>query len=468
MSDVDRVKARLDIVDVISSYAPLKKAGRNYKAVCPFHSEKTPSFVVFPDTQTWRCFGQCGEGGDVFGFVMKREGWTFGEALRELAARAGVELESPTAQQSDEDAEAEQRLYTLLNETAEFFHTALAGSPAAEYIARRGLTPQTADDFRLGYAPDSWNAALDHLTTLGFKVDEVIEAGVAIRNDRGKIYDRFRNRFVIPIRDGRGRTIGFGARALRDEDNPKYLNSPQGTLFDKSHILFGFDRARRPIREQETAVIVEGYMDVIQAHQAGFQNVVATIGTALTEHHVQQLGKYADRLVLALDADAAGIKATMRGLDVAREALGDGDAFVIDAQGMMRQAGHLKLDIRVLDLPQGKDPDEFIRAAPEHWQTQVDAALPLAEYIIQTATRDLAPTASVAEREMLAYELLPLLTATEDNLQQRTNIQLLSIRLRLDEKAMLDWANQRIREQPLTSRDGGRGKKGDQRREGIT
>lgn len=437
MSAVDDIKARLDIVDIVSGYAPLKKAGRNYKANCPFHNEKTPSFFVFPDTQTWRCFGQCGEGGDIFAFVMKAEGWDFSEALREFAKRAGIELQ-PLHQADPKQEAAENRLYQLLTQTSEFFHQQLP--QIVQYVQKRGLTSETAQLFQLGYAPHQWHAALDHLKLNRFSEHEIIEAGVAIRNEQGKVYDRFRNRFVIPIRDSRGRVVGFGARAINPDDEPKYLNSPQSTLFDKSHLLFGFDMARRAIRETETVVVVEGYMDVIQAHQAGFTNVVATMGTALTESHMKMLSKYANRLVLALDADLAGIKATMRGLDVARETLSSDSLMVLDAQGIMQQAGKLNLDIRVLDIPEGKDPDDFIRSSPEKWQSQVDNALPLAEYIIRVGTATLKQNASVAEREALARELLPLLTATENNLHRRNNVQLLSHRLRLDPRAMVAWA----------------------------
>jgi len=444
MSVIDQVKARLDIVEVISGYVSVKRAGRNYKALCPFHHEKTPSFVIFPESQSWRCFGQCGTGGDVFNFVMRQHGWEFDEALRELAAKAGVDLDDYKGNQAQESAD--QRLYAILNETAAFFHQQLPNSPAEAYLHIRGLSAETAQLFGLGYAPAGWRALLDHLLMIGYSREDMLEAGVIVQTDDGKVFDRFRQRFMIPIRDSRGRTVGFGARALQEDQQPKYLNSPQGALFDKSHLLYGFDMARRPIREQETAVIVEGYLDVIQAHQAGFHNVVATMGTALTEHHMRELSKHAHRLVLALDADAAGIKATMRGLDVARETLGDGSTVVMDAKGVMKQAGRLKLDVRVLEIPQGKDPDDFIRHTPEQWQPQIDNALPLPEFLIKTATQDLTPNASVTERELIAHDLLPLLMATEDNLQQRTNIQLLSLRLHLDEKAMLQWSQQHIRQ----------------------
>lgn len=446
MSVVDEIKARLDIVSVIGRYTPLKKSGRNYKALCPFHNEKTPSFVVFPDTQTWRCFGQCGEGGDLFNFMMKKEGCDFREALQVLAKEAGVDLSSYRAAASPEQEAAQARLYSLLDEAARYFHELLPASPVHDYLLKRGLTPETAQAFMLGYAPQDWRGVLDYLTALGFTLEETLQAGIAVQREEDKrVYSRFRHRFMIPIRDSRGRVIGFGARALSDDQQPKYLNSPQSRLFDKSQLLFGLDRARRAIRESETAIIVEGYMDVIQAHQAGYTNVVATMGTALTKEHIQQLGKYAKRLVLALDADPAGAKATMRGLEIVREAAGDSSVYVLDANGMMKQAGRLKLDIRVLQLPSGKDPDDFVRQHPEAWEEQVSMALPLAEYLIKVGVASLPPNASVAQREALANELLPLLTATEDDLINAHNLQLLANKLRLDPSSFIQWSKSRQR-----------------------
>lgn len=446
MSVIDDVKARLDILDVVSGYVSLQKAGRNFKALCPFHQEKTPSFVVFPDTQTWRCFGACGEGGDVFSFVMKKEGWDFGEALRVLAERAGVELKPLTPAQQQQASENE-RLQGMLEETARFFHEQLLTAPAAQgardYVAGRGLRPETVAAFQLGYAPDDWRQALQHLQMLGYTQDEVVEAGVAIRNEQGNVYDRFRHRLVIPIRDGRGRTAGFGARALEKEAVPKYLNSPQGPLFDKSRLLYGLDAARRAIRETETAVIVEGYMDVLQAHQAGFANVVAQMGTALTEDQLRQLNRYASRLILALDPDAAGLNATMRGLNVARETL-DGDRVVtFDPRGMMRYTGLLELDIRVVSLPEGNDPDDLIRREPAAWEALLARAIPVADFVIQQGTAHLTAQSSPQEREQVARVLLPILTATESDIQRSSNIQALARRVRIDERALIQWSRRR-------------------------
>lgn len=444
MSVADDIKARLDLVAYVSETVPLKKAGRNYNARCPFHQERTPSFVVFPETQSWRCFGACAEGGDIFSYAMKQNGWDFMEALEHLAQRAGVELQPRTPEQSQKQA-AFERMLGLLEETATFFQDQLAGSVEASgartYVAGRSLNDETIQEFRLGYAPDGWQVALEHLAGLGYSEDDVVAAGVAIRNDRGRVYDRFRHRLIIPIRDGRGRVIGFGARALRDEDNPKYLNSPQSEVFDKSRTLYGLDTARREIRETETAIIVEGYMDVMQAYQAGFRNVVAQMGTALTEEQLQILRRYADRLILALDADQAGVQATMRGLEVARQSLDDGNAAILGADGSMRRAGHLGIDMRVLEITSGKDPDDLIRENPAEFRRLVQESEPVADYVIRVGTADLDPVqATPHEKEKVARQLLPLLTAAESDLQKEANVQKLAYKLHLPEKRLMEIA----------------------------
>ncbi|MCC7450057.1 MAG: DNA primase [Anaerolineae bacterium] len=449
MSVTEEIKARLDIVNVVSQYVQLKKAGRNYKAPCPFHAERTPSFVVFPDSGTWRCFGACGEGGDIFNFVMKKEGLDFASALKFLAEKAGVELHERSPEQVSQD-ERLDKLRGLLQETATFFHDKLSqpeGRSALAYAHKRGLSDDTLNQFVVGYAPDGWRNALDHLLLIGYNEDEVIEAGVAIRNEAGRVYDRFRNRLVIPICDNRGQVIGFGARALNPDDNPKYLNSPQTPLFDKSATLFGLHLARRSIRESETAVIVEGYMDAIQAHQGGFSNVVAQMGTALTDPQLRQLSKYARRLILALDPDVAGVKATMRGLEVARQTLGDSE-LVFDPRGMMRQASKLDMEILVITLPDGQDPDDLIRDKPEAWQALIDSAQSVTDYVINAGTARLTAQTSFSEREQIAHQLLPILLATENDLQQHYNVQRLALKLHLDERTLIQWAQQQQRRLP--------------------
>lgn len=436
MSAADEIKARLDIVSYIQQYAPLRRAGKSWKACCPFHNERTPSFVVNPDTQTWRCFGQCAEGGDVISFAMKKNGWSFSEALHELGKLTGVEVRqrSPEERQRDERLDA---LRGLMQAAADAFHDALKnrqaeGAAAALAYARekRGFTDETIQQYQIGYAPRGWNMLLDHLKGLGYDEAQIIESGMAARSENGRVYDRFRNRLMIPIRDERGRVIGFGARALAAEDNPKYLNSPQTPLFDKSRTLFGLDIAKSAIRESGTAVIVEGYMDAIQAHQAGFRNVVAQMGTAMTETQIRLLARMARRVILALDSDAAGQNAARRSLETARAAL------------QADYAGRLQLDMRVLHIPGAKDPDELIRESPEQWSTLVAEALPVADFVIEMEMAALPSQPSLQEREAVARRLLPMLIASENDLYKRDNLQKLALRLRIAERDLLAWADE--------------------------
>ncbi len=432
MSVADEIKARIDIVDYIQKYVPLKRAGKTWKAPCPFHNERTPSFVVNPDTQSWRCFGQCAEGGDVLSFAMKRNGWSFGEALQELGKLAGVEVEKQSPEQR-QNSERLDMLRGLMHTAADAYHNALLDAKVerqAEVLhytrEKRGFTDATITAFKIGYAPPGWTHMLDHLKTLGYSEADVIEVGVAVKNDdTGRVYDRFRNRLIIPIRDERGRVIGIGARALADEDNPKYLNSPQTALFDKSRTLFGLDAAKTSIREGEVAVIVEGYMDVIQAHQAGFKNVVAQMGTAMTETQLRLLTRSAKRIVLALDSDAAGQNATRRSLETARTTL------------QADFGGRLSVDIRVLQIPGAKDPDDLIREAPERWAELVANALPVADFVIDMETAALSADASTREREDVARSLLPLLMASEKNTYNRDNVVKLSDRVKINPDELL-------------------------------
>lgn len=461
MNVTDEIKQRLDIVDFIGDYVVLKRAGRSYKGLCPFHDEKTPSFVVFPDSQQWRCFGACAEGGDIFSFVMKHEGWDFPEALRFLAERAGVELKPQSPEQIEAQEEAD-RLRSLLADAAAFFYRQLLKAPnaehAREYVRRRGLTAETVESFELGYAPHSWDATMNFLLEQGYTHDELVDAGMlVVREDRGRVYDRFRNRLVIPIRDPRGNVVGFGARALGKDDNPKYLNSPQSPIFDKSNLLFGFSHARRTIREGETAVIVEGYMDVMQAHQAGFTNVVAEMGTALTEPQLKLLARYANRLILALDPDAAGQMATERGREViervskaaaqqvSEEGMWDFDAAErdyrakltteFDARGMLRYESRMGFDIRVIVLPPGQDPDDLIRDDPDEWVRLVNGAVPTVEYIIQRTTEG-KNLDDAKVKSQVASQIIPLIEDVADPVERSHYRQRLARLLRIPETTL--------------------------------
>nr|MBN1228593.1 DNA primase [Anaerolineae bacterium] len=460
MDITDEIKSRLDIVSFINNYVPLKKSGRNYKALCPFHAEKTPSFVVFPESQQWRCFGACGEGGDIFSFVMKREGWDFSDALRYLADLAGVELQPTTPRQLEAREQAERWL-SMLAETARFFHRQLLEASSAqyarEYISARGISDQTIADFELGYAPDSWDATANMLLGLGYNQEDLSAGGLLVERDDGRSYDRFRDRLMIPIRDVRGRVVGFGARGLAPDATPKYLNSPQSDLFDKSRLLFGLDRARRTIRETETAVIVEGYMDVLQAHQAGFTNVVAEMGTALTEQQLKLVARYASQLILALDPDTAGQMATDRGREViervskaAAEQVGEDGVWDLDTaekeyrarltaefdiHGMLHYESRLGFDIRVITLPQGQDPDDVIRENPEIWAWLVEQALPIVEYAIQKAIEgqnldDPKTKAGIADH------IVPLINNVANPVERSHYMQQVARQLKVSERAL--------------------------------
>lgn len=438
MSVTDEVKSRIDIVSYVQRFVPtLKKAGRNHKACCPFHDEKTPSFVVNPTRQTWRCFGACSEGGDLFSFAQKLHGWDFKEALRELAAEAGLQLRQQTPEQQARGAEME-RLRGLLASAADMYHRQLLQPGAQAVLAyardKRGLSQETLKTFQFGFAPESWNFALRGLGALGHGEDEIIAAGLAVRNENGRVYDRFRNRLMIPIRDERGRAVGFGGRALSPDEPAKYINSPQTALFDKSRLLFGLDSAKRSMRETGEAVVVEGYMDVAQAYQAGYRNVVAQMGTAMSEAQFRLLSpRYARRIVLALDADEAGKSATRRSLEVARQAL-QGD-----------YSGRLAIDLRILQVPSGKDPDDFLREKPADWAALVASARDVADFVIDVETARLSADAPMQARQRLAQEVLPILLASESNLYQRENVQKLARRLRINERDLLAWSQ---REEP--------------------
>jgi DNA primase len=367
------VKSKLSVVDVVGESVTLKKAGSTFKGLCPFHGEKTPSFVVTPARETWHCFG-CGRGGDIFSFVMERDGLTFPEALRTLAAKAGVEIDERT---KHEDARR-ARLRGVLDTAIAFYHAVLtnsrAGEPALAYLKGRGFTDATIETYQLGWAPAGWDQMARQLQAKrDVRPDDLIEVGLASPSQRGRgPIDKFRARVLFPIRDQNGNAVGIGGRLLEGE-GPKYLNSPATPLFDKSRTLYLIDRAKGPIRRTQQAVIVEGYTDALMAHQAGFENVVASLGTALTPNQIGLLTRYAKRIALAYDVDPAGEKAGTLGVTALTGLIGQLQA---DDSGVKLE------DVRVVRLPDGKDPDEVIREAPTDWESSVATAKPLVEYLI--------------------------------------------------------------------------------------
>lgn len=407
---VEDVKTQVPLVDVVNAAVRLQQSGRYLKGLCPFHEEKTPSFFVFPERGTWRCFG-CGRGGDVISFVMERDKANFVEAVESLAREAGIAL----SQQEERKRSRYQMLAQINLEAAQLYHRLLTDSPEAAraraYLAERGITQESIARFMLGYAPNRFDTVRQHLVQLGFSPEDLTAVGLLTEGNRGP-YDRFRGRIMFPIRDARGRFCGFGARTLSADIQPKYLNTPQTPLFDKSGLLYGLDLAQQSIRERKQCVIVEGYTDVMMAHQHGETNVVASMGTALTEKHVRAVKSLTTNLVLALDPDAAGSAATLRGLEVARRAFDRVDTRVTVGD-VMRLESTLEADIRIAVLPEGKDPDEVLRAGNGAWQDCVDQAVPFVDYAFRMMARQ-HDLSSMQGKRRAVEALAPLITDIGD------------------------------------------------------
>jgi DNA primase len=434
-SITDQIKERIDIVEFISAYVPLRKAGRTFVGFCPFHpNTRTPAFTVFPDTQSFHCFG-CKASGTVFDFLMRREGLSFRDALEQLAQRAGV----PLRERTEEDAQQDQlrtRLLEINAAAATFFHHLLVqsarGAPARAYVARRRIDAATVEAFQLGYSPDDWGALLAYLTDRkGFAPEEVEAAGLAIKHAQRGYYDRFRNRLMFPIRNSKGEVIAFGGRALGDAQ-PKYINSPQTPLFDKGRVLYGLDLARDAIRASAAAVIVEGYVDVIVAHQHGFRNVVAPLGTALTAEHAGALKRLARQIYLALDADAAGINATLKGVHTLEEHLDGRLVPVPTPQGFIRWERELDTVIKIIALPPATDPDELILADPEQWRALVAGARPVMDFYIDALTADLDLQSAKGKAEAMA-RLAPLVAQLANPIERAHHIRQIARLLEVEE-----------------------------------
>jgi DNA primase len=411
MSVITEVKQRLDIVGLVSEYVTLQKAGRNFKGLCPFHSEKHPSFFVFPAQQSWHCFGACGTGGDIFSFVMKKEGIDFGQALRLLAQRGGITL-SPLEAQSKAVDEKKERLFQINEVATEYYRHLLSSTKAGEagrsYLARRKVMPETIEEFRLGFSPDAWETIKSYLLGKGYTEKELIEAGLIIEKKEGGSYDRFRNRLMFPICDSQGQVTGFGARVL-DDSLPKYINSPQTPIFDKSSSLYGIDKAKSAIRKKNLLIIVEGYMDVLTAHQHGWQNVVASMGTSLTEKQVGGIKRLTNNIILALDADLAGEEATLRGKAI---------------------LAYSNAEANVILLPPGKDPDEVIREDPALWQKLVEQAMPIMDFAFQSVISKVDIN-KAKEKSLAVEKLLPSIYEIKDPTQKFHYVEKLARALKI-------------------------------------
>ncbi len=436
MDVVETIKRQVDLAEFIGRVTPLQKSGRSFKGLCPFHTEKTPSFYVFPERGTWRCFGSCGEGGDLFTFVQKRENLDFRGALRVLAAEAGIELRPEDARKRSHN----ERLAAVMSAAVEYYQRCLrepGGSEALSYLReRRGLEERTIQAWRLGWAPDEWRGLRDFLRNRGYEDSDILGAGLLVEPENGREpYDRFRGRVIVPIANERGEFVAMGGRGLHGEE-PKYLNSPQTDLFDKGRTLFGLNLAGPAIRESGAAVVVEGYMDVMGPWQAGFENVVATMGTSLTEHHAALLRRYARRVVLAMDPDAAGLAAAERA---------GGVFFGLESPERMGQAvrqadaivGGAEIELRVAPLPPGKDPDEIAREDPDVWRGAIAGAAPFAEFLLRR-TMDATPVDSPVQARELVDRLRPILVAVRDPVERAMYVQRAARHLGISEDAILE------------------------------
>ena len=410
---VSEIKERLTIQDVVAPYVKLHRAGRSLTGLCPFHKEKTPSFHVSVERGTFHCFG-CGVGGDMFSFIEKIEGVDFKGALKMLADKAGVEIEY--SGESREHRGRQERLREAMARAAQIYATALTKDSAAyAYAKKRGLTDETIKGFGLGVAPDAWRTLLETLTAEGFTTAELLAAGL-IKEAEGKsgtYYDRFRNRLMFPIRDVAGRVVAFTGRALADDDLAKYLNSPETELYHKSDVLFGMDRAKDAIRTRGFTLLVEGQMDLLHAHQAGFGNTVALSGTALTEKYIGLMKRYSDNLMLVLDADTAGLTATAK-----------------SAQLALRQGLHVK----AVRLPSGKDPADLIMEDPKEFSTRVREAKSVIEFFLaELATREREQHRLVMVAEKV---VMPLIRAVQSPLERDHFMQLTARSLGLSTEAV--------------------------------
>lgn len=420
MDQVDEVKSKVDIVEVISSYIPLKKAGRNLSGLCPFHSEKTPSFMVSPERQAFKCFG-CSEGGDVFTFLEKMEGWEFRETLEELAKRVGVKLKDfqPTGISRDKE-----KLIEINKLAAKFYNYLLTkhkvGEVARKYLAKRGIDEKLWDKFDLGYSPDSWENVSRFLTKKGFGLADVSTAGLVVGRESkvgGGYYDRFRGRLIFPIKDSRGTVVGFSGRLLSESaKEAKYINSPQTLIFNKGSLLFGLDLARQAIREKNEAVLVEGEFDVLSAHKAGIENVVASKGTALTDNQVAILARLCERVTLCFDTDLAGDTASRRGIEL------------LDIAG---------LTVKVVELGGFKDPDDFAQKDPKGFRHAVSEARDIYDYFIDSAQKRF-DAASPEGKKRIGREIIPVLSKISDDIVRAHFISKLAAILDLDSQFVAD------------------------------
>jgi len=433
MSPIDEIKNRLDIVEVVQDYVKLKKAGKDYKALCPFHKEKNPSFFVSPSKQIWHCFS-CNIGGDMFTFVQKIEGVEFADALRTLARKAGVVLKREDPQLKSQ----RNALYQICEEATEFFQKQLERNKAVQqYLKNRGLQPSTIKEFKIGYALDSWDALYKHFAELGYKDTDIEKAGFIIKKEQNqKFYDRFRNRIMFPIFDLNGQVVGFSGRIFgkEDEKKAKYVNSPETLIYNKSRVIYGLDKAKMDIRKKNQGIVVEGQFDLIMAHQTGTKNAIATSGSALTTDQLRILKRYTEDLIFSFDADTGGEGATKRAVASAQQ---------------------LEFNIKVVLLPtEEKDPAEIIKKDPKKWEEILENAKPIMDFYFENSFSKYPKDLSVDNKREIAKELLYPIKNINNVVEQAHWLQVLASRLKIDERKLVE-ALQKIKaretgEEPIT------------------
>jgi DNA primase len=403
-STVDEIKSKLGIEEVVGGYLQLQRAGRNLKACCPFHSEKSPSFMVSPERQSWHCFG-CGEGGDIFTFVMKIEGVEFVDALRLLADKAGVELKK-----MNYENRGEKTIVTDIVETSKKFYREClkikAGRHAYEYLMGRGLTDESIQKFELGFAPDSWQLLSDYLKKKGFKEKDILTSGMTVKNEKGRVYDRFRGRIMFPVNNIAGQTVGFSSRIMPggDETSAKYINTPETPVYNKGRILYGLDKAKIFIRQKDQCVMVEGNVDVIASYQAGVNNVVATSGTALTVEQLRIIKRYTSNLVFSFDMDSAGVKAANRGIEMA----------------LLEE-----MSVSVIRVPDGKDPADCVSSDPAVWRQAAGSPIKVMDFYFESVMAKYDKN-DVEGKKKIAHELLNNISKVANKIEQSYYLQRLS------------------------------------------
>jgi DNA primase len=418
-SPIEEIKNRLDILEVVKEYVKLQKSGINYRALCPFHSEKTPSFFVSPSRQTWHCFGSCSEGGDIFKFIMKIEGVEFGDALRILATKAGVELKKQSPHLVAWKTE-KQKVYEICEWATRFYEKCLEtekGKEVVGYLLGRGISKESIKEWRIGYSPEQWDILLNFLLKKKYSREEISQAGLAIRKENTeRYYDRFRGRIMFPIFDFNHQPIGFGGRVFGEAKEAKYLNTPNTSVYDKSKTLYGLDKARTEIRKKDACILVEGYTDVIMSFQAGVENVVSTSGTALTQPQLNVLKRYSDNLITAFDMDTAGDSATKRGIDLAQER---------------------EFNIKVALMPDSLDPADLINGNPEQWKKIISNAVSITSFYFQNALNQFDPDIP-ENKKKIAQLLLPVIKKIPNEIERDSWIQELARKLNVKEDSIIE------------------------------